>query len=246
MKLISLNTWDGRILEPQLKFIKEQMGDTDIFCFQEVCSITAKVSPLKDFPNDLLTIFKDLLIDFNTIYFPCLEIEGFKIGLATAVKKNLKIVNSAGHVFEESKKEDFLLKGIQFLDISVEGKSFWLGNVHGVGHPSDKKDTQIRLNQSKIIISVLPRDDAKKILVGDFNLDIDTQSVRIIEEAGMTNLIKRYGITDTRGEVNHAKHPDAVQFYADYVFVSDGIKVDKFEVPQVKISDHLPLILEFK
>ena len=36
MKLITLNTWSGK-LDKQLKsFIKNHSGDVDIFCFQEI------------------------------------------------------------------------------------------------------------------------------------------------------------------------------------------------------------------
>ena len=36
------------------------------------------------------------------------------------------------------------------------------------------------------------------------------------------------------------------QHFADYVFVSKDVKVKKFEVPYLEISDHLPLILDFE
>jgi len=34
--------------------------------------------------------------------------------------------------------------------------------------------------------------------------------------------------------------------HSDYVFVSLEVKVKKFEVPNIEISDHLPLILDFE
>src|SRR5581483_6196425 len=36
MKLISLNTWGGRLFEPLMKFIRLHGATTDIFCFQEL------------------------------------------------------------------------------------------------------------------------------------------------------------------------------------------------------------------
>ena len=36
------------------------------------------------------------------------------------------------------------------------------------------------------------------------------------------------------------------QKFADYVFVSKDVKVKNFEVPNIEISDHLPLILDFE
>ena len=36
MKLVSLNTWAGRVFDPLMDFVAEQGRDTDVFCFQEV------------------------------------------------------------------------------------------------------------------------------------------------------------------------------------------------------------------
>ena len=40
MKLLTLNTWGGKVHEPLLKFIEQRAEDTDIFCLQEVFSAT--------------------------------------------------------------------------------------------------------------------------------------------------------------------------------------------------------------
>ena len=36
MKLITLNTWGGRVKDPLHNFLKSYSGDIDIFCLQEV------------------------------------------------------------------------------------------------------------------------------------------------------------------------------------------------------------------
>jgi endonuclease/exonuclease/phosphatase family metal-dependent hydrolase len=35
------------------------------------------------------------------------------------------------------------------------------------------------------------------------------------------------------------------QPFADYIFITPDIKVKNFEVPDLEISDHLPMILDF-
>ena len=35
------------------------------------------------------------------------------------------------------------------------------------------------------------------------------------------------------------------QKFADYVFVSPDVNVESFSVPDIDISDHMPLVLEF-
>jgi len=78
------------------------------------------------------------------------------------------------------------------------------------------------------------------VLAGDFNLLPDAESAKIIENAGLRNLIKEYGITSTR--TSFYKKPEK---YADYIFVSSGVKVKKFEVMPEEVLDHAALFLEF-
>ena len=80
-----------------------------------------------------------------------------------------------------------------------------------------------------------------KILCGDFNLLPDTQSLAILEtECNLVNLIKTHNIPTTRSPL-YLK-PEK---FADYTLVSRDIEVKHFEVPNVEVSDHLPMILEF-
>lgn len=57
----------------------------------------------------------------------------------------------------------------------------------------------------------------------------------------MKNLIKDFGITSTRS--SYYKKP--VRF-ADYTFVSEGIKINDFKVLPDEVSDHLAMYLDFE
>lgn len=156
---------------------------------------------------------------------------------------------------------------LQYVRFEKDGVLYTLANVHGIAFPGSKLDTSDRLAQSQKIADFLKDEQREKILGGDFNLMPDTESIRMIERAGpvrgktpaasaaplvrasngagMRNLIKEYGITDTRGAIAHERYPTSDrQYFADYAFVASGIRVINFTVPQVEISDHLPLILE--
>ena len=85
----------------------------------------------------------------------------------------------------------------------------------------------------------MDKQDGKKILVGDFNLNINTKSLTILEKK-MINLIKKYNIQTTRN-----KHFPGSEKFADYTFVSPDIKIRSFQVPHTEVSDHLPMILQF-
>ncbi len=123
--------------------------------------------------------------------------------------------------------------------------------LHGNSQPGSKRDSPKRLAQSQKVLDFLADKDGEKIVLGDFNLMPDTESVRMWERAGYRNLVAEYGIKSTRGS-NHRKlspqyanTPEGYQEFADYTFTSPGVKVTSFEVPDIPLSDHLPMILEF-
>lgn len=141
--------------------------------------------------------------------------------------------------------------------IVVKGdKDFLVCNIHGVSLPGDKNDSEERLEQSKTILGFARSINMPAIIGGDFNLNPDTKSVKMFEEAGYKNLIKDYKIVSTRNhfaweqaEVQLVKQGFEFfgkQYFADYVFVSPEIKIKNFEVPNIEVSDHSPLILDFE
>ena len=54
MKIIFLNAWNGKVKNEIEKFIIEQSGDTDIFCFQEV------YDDMREISQRLLPNYKEL------------------------------------------------------------------------------------------------------------------------------------------------------------------------------------------
>ena len=77
-------------------------------------------------------------------------------------------------------------------------------------------------------------------MTGDFNLLPNTKSLTMLEEK-LLNLIKKYEITSTRSVIHNK--PDK---YADYTLVSSDVVVESFSVPDVTVSDHLPMEIVFK
>jgi endonuclease/exonuclease/phosphatase family metal-dependent hydrolase len=75
-------------------------------------------------------------------------------------------------------------------------------------------------------------------MCGDFNLRPDTQSMSIIEQAGVKNLIKEYNISSTRTSLYTKSEK-----YADYIFISDNLKESEFKVLPDEASDHSALML---
>lgn len=112
-------------------------------------------------------------------------------------------------------------------------------NVHGLWNGMGKTDTPERIAQSEKIKEFMDNVPDRKILCGDFNLKPDTRSLKIIAD-GMHDLIDKYNILSTRTSY----YPKEEKF-ADYVFTSPDIKINKFSVLRDEVSDHAPLLVDF-
>ena len=160
-------------------------------------------------------------------------------------RKNLEILSSGELTLYKNTPDDTGFAS--YVIFNEGGKDFNILNIHGKALPGDKMDTPVRLNQSKIMIDFFKDRNGAKIIGGDFNLMPDTKSIAMLEEVGYKNLIREFGIEETRSQLNHKQYKEGeIQHFADYVFISPEIKVKNFEVPYIEISDHLPLILDFE
>lgn len=260
MKLISLNTWGGKYFEPLINFIRQQSEDTDIFCLLEIYDTNSNEKQYKEIRANLLFEIKNILPDFQAFYYPILfdydnnaNLTDFdlKYGQAIFVKKSITINNYKGYIIcndysQEPFKKDFsnLTTPLQYLNLTAEKKEYSLFVFHGTPYPADKLDSPRHLSESKKVKEIIDSQEYAKILVGDFNLLPQTQSIKLFE-TNMRNLIKEFNIEKTRSNLSPFYGGPDFQKFADYIFVSKNINVKSFEVPDVKISDHLPMILEF-
>lgn len=138
------------------------------------------------------------------------------------------------------RKEDYPRAFIDTI-INIEGKELQIINVHGIRN-KDKIGDERTISQSIAILSKV-RKDIPCIIVGDFNLLPDVESIQMISKE-MRNLINEYNIKSTRPTFNDGL--DKGDLACDYIFVNDKVKVNDFKVLNNNASDHLPLILDFE
>lgn len=258
MKLLTLNLWGGKVYKPLLKFIKENSGLVDIFCFQEMfrSSENRFSNGIKtNLYDDLSRILKDY-VGFFAPTFTGYDTEekvdfDLRFGQATFVKKSIEVI-SEETIFVHGKfdyKPPVIIPGIKegldlprnihCLKIKINDKEMLIGNLHGYWLPDNKHDSPGSIKQMKIVKEIFTSFDGPKILAGDFNLRPDTESIRMLEN-DMKNLIIEYGVTSTRSNLH--KRPEK---FADYIMVSGKVQVNNFEVIDRHVSDHLPLLLKF-
>lgn len=132
-------------------------------------------------------------------------------------------------------------RSIQNTILEVNSKELQIINVHGIWN-KDKIGDERTIKQSEFILSKI-RDDIPVIVVGDFNLLPNTESIKMLNNK-LTNLIDKYSIKSTRPNFDDGL--DTGNIVCDYIFVNDKVKVNDFKVINTDISDHLPLLLDFE
>ncbi len=247
MKLITLNTWAGREKEAFDGFLRQHMAETDIFCFQEIFNNYDGITG--DYINhdlgngNILQEITDILTDFDQYFCPIAE---NVYGIAIFLKKGINLIAS-GEVmlyenpdFDVNEKTADHNRKMQWMHIQNGRKDVMVMNVHGHWDARGRDDTPNRLQQSKIINDFIESVGlTPKIMVGDFNLNAQTESIKLLEK-NFTNLISKHGITSTRTALYTGDDQ-----HSDYVFVSPEILVEDFKVMPDVVSDHAPLFLQF-
>lgn len=240
MKLITLNSWGGRINQPLLQFIKNN-DNIDIFCFQEMNNNATddNLDSPKEEDKNLFSHIQDLLPDFTGYFSP--QVPG--TGHAIFIKNEFNVDRVEVHPILA--KEEIInmpdpfpriLQSIHLKDVNLS-----VYNFHGVPK-AEKKDTPVRDLQTSRVMEIIKKDINPKIIVGDFNLNPDTRAIATFETI-FTNQIKESSYTTTRNSY-YSKLKDFP--FADYIFTSPEIKVTEFKVLNDKVSDHLPLYLNFE
>ncbi len=207
--------------------LREQFGDTG-----EVFYVTADYRKWKCIKTDAR---------FSKVGF----------GSALIVKNDLSIVEH-GHELLAFDEEDLKSRVLQWIVYIKKNTRYLVAHIHGVWIKGNTKgDHAARDKQSLFIREILARiahlyGVDKIIFGGDLNLDIETEALKILEGDNWRNLIKEYGIANTRTAAYRHLGLDGYSMYADYVLVSQTVDVHSFTVDNnLLASDHAPLIVEF-
>lgn len=221
------NVWQGGMGKIFWDYIKSEKEKTDIFCFMEAGDKFRAES-------------RKLLSNYTQISAEKYIVDEEGMFQVTYIKNNLELLES-----EPVLGVDPNIGLGLFTKIKYNDKILNLINVHGVARPWEKLDNLKRLEQSRGVVDYMKDLEGMKIIGGDFNLDKNTESVKMFEKNGYRNLIEDFQIETTRNRISWEKF-NRVQLWADFCFVSPDVNVKGFEVPKNEVSDHLPLVLEIE
>lgn len=133
------------------------------------------------------------------------------------------------------------------LEDKISTKTIWVFNTHfdHVGKIAKKKSVKLILEK----MNQLNDQNSPKILMGDFNLEPETELIQsVMQEFADSKAISKLQF-GPKGTFNGFKFNQPVTRRIDYIFVSDDIRVNKYNVPSDNWnlqypSDHLPIYIE--
>ena len=248
LKFIQINIYKGQYLEALTRFLKDQ--NPDFISMQEVA---AGELNLCDKNLDLFEYFKKKL-GLNGIVDKITKPADAKDSyLGNAVFSRFEITNS--EVLALKTFEGLTLAKIDMVEnfplfsrhlISAEcvinGRKIHAISWHAAwtAPPTDTEET---LRQAKEVAGFLKNLKEPFILGCDMNAVIQGKTAGLINRVA-NNLMMNSGVLQTNHPKIHKIAPRG--FLIDYIFTSPHFKLKKLEVPEVTISDHLPVIAELE
>ncbi|TYB86094.1 endonuclease/exonuclease/phosphatase family protein [Oceaniovalibus sp. ACAM 378] len=264
MKIMCLNGWGGKLHEALLPYL--QTCAPEILCLQEVIHSPSSDKgwlTYRDGDHVLpqrANFFRDVCKALpNHVAVFCPAAQGIlwdedqsipsRFGLATFVHESVPIIGQfQGFVHKGYSPVGYgehprsrNAHGIRVFDYS-SNRSISITHMHGLRDLNGKMDTPERTKQARRLLDLsrsVSEPDDLVVVCGDFNVEPDSETLRILNDAGLFELVTGHGFTSTR----NAQYKKPGKF-ADYMLISDADAVQGFEVVyDVEVSDHCPLVL---
>lgn len=251
LKFIQINIYKGKYLEALVDFLKRE--DPDIITMEEVSA--GAVNLYADKSANLFEILKEKL-GYRGVFHSDVEISdnpGASFG--NAVFSRWPILDSKIVVLNtfrpmtlvEFSSDPAIWASIarHMLDVvcQVGGVKIHVISGHGrrIAPPVDNPESTRQANLMADHLRSLGNEPF--ILGGDFNMPPETSAITIVSKAA-NNLMQDLRIKQT---LNPAVHELGDKGYlVDYIFTSKHFKLESLAVPQVTVSDHLPLIAQLE
>ena len=249
IKVVSINVYvGGRIWHSLVDFIKSEKPD--ILLLQEVFN-----GNNKSLPNHYRTYEEFKNLGFKSSAFEQAFVYEDENGLnpeGNAVFSKFEIISSEMFALNDAEfavsykdiPENWpvLPRIAQLCKVDVSGTEVNIVNVQGVWDLAGDNPSEAR---QQMISAILDKTNGLNnvIIAGDTNANINNPLLRRLEVA-----YKPVFGSELKSTFNMKRktNPGYATAAVDLMFVSQDIKVITKEVPQVDISDHLPLVVELE
>ncbi|MEO1686066.1 MAG: endonuclease/exonuclease/phosphatase family protein [Cyanobacteria bacterium J06631_12] len=265
MKIMCLNAWGGKLYDKLLPYLKQ--SSPDVLCLQEVVRSPATHKDWLTYRDgghvlpQRANLFQDIssVLPCHTAIF-CPAAEGVLWDEDTQVPSRWGIATFVNEAFPIiAQRQAFVHKtyspngygdhprsrnahAIRVFDYE-ENRAVCIAHMHGLRDLRGKMDTPERAEQARKLLSLATGITEKQdplIICGDFNVEPDSETLKLLTGSGLTELVTTRTKKGTRN--SFYKKPGR---YADYLLVNERVNVATFEVVfNPEVSDHCPLVIE--
>lgn len=265
MRVMCLNAWGGTLHDRLLPYLAASAPE--VLCLQEVIHSPGTDRDWLTYRDgdhilpqraNLFTELRRALPDHQAMFCPAargLLWDGdvplpSLWGIATFVHAALPVIGQVqGFVHKDYGSDGYgdhprsrNAHGVRVFD-HVRKRAIAVTQMHGLRDPAGKHDTPDRRAQAQRLLDLsrsLARPGDLTILCGDFNVEPGSETLTLLQGAGLTDLVTAGGFPGTRS--TQYRKPGR---HADYMLISDPAAVRGFEVIyHPEVSDHCPLVLQ--
>lgn len=250
LKFIQINIYKGKFLDALVDFLKEEKPD--FISMQEVT--TNKLNNCSDKTLNLFEYIKEKL-GYDGVYNGDTKlVDDQNSSFGNAVLTKLPVVGSNVVILNQFRSLTLsemdhgqevwphVSRHVLDLLVKVDEKNIHAMSWHGAW-TAPPQDTEITVNQAQKVADYLKGLGEPFILGVDMNAIMQSKAVETVSEAA-NNLMIGSGVLQTTHPKVHKIVPRG--FLVDYIFTSPEFKLKSLRVPQVTISDHLPVIAELE
>jgi len=265
MRIMCLNGWGGTLHDALLPYLSATAPD--VLCLQEVVHSPATEAAWLTYRDgdhvlpQRANLFRDLraaLPDHIAVFCPAAQgvlwdddrSVPSQWGLATFVHRSIPVIGQVqGFVHKSYSPHGYgdhprsrNAHGVRLYDYPGD-RVVSVTHMHGLRDPRGKMDTPERRDQAHRLLALsraVSEPGDLTVICGDFNVEPGSETLRLLENTGMVELVRRGGWAGTR-----TSHYRKIGRFADYMLVNRPDDVRGFEVVrQPEVSDHCPLLLE--
>ncbi|WP_181952007.1 endonuclease/exonuclease/phosphatase family protein [Pseudovibrio ascidiaceicola] len=267
MQIMCLNGWGGTLYSDLLPYLSQ--AAPDVLCLQEVVHTPESDKDWLTYRDgdhvlpQRANFFRDVcaaLPEHVPVFCPAAQgvlwdeeqSVPSQWGLATFVHRSFPIIGQVqGFVHKDYSADGYgdhprsrNAHGVRVYDYATD-RAVSITHMHGLRDLNGKMDTPERFDQAKRLINIsrgVSEAGDLRIVCGDFNVEPDSETIRMLEEDGLVELVNHYGVETTRN--SYYKKPGK---FADYLLIDQVDEIQKFQVLQKpEVSDHCPLVLTLK
>ncbi|MCV6593746.1 MAG: endonuclease/exonuclease/phosphatase family protein [Silicimonas sp.] len=260
-----LNGWGGKLHDALLSYVAAVAPD--VLCLQEVVHSPATEKDWLTYRDGAHVLpqranfFRDVcraLPDHVAVFCPAAQgvlwddarAVPSQWGLATFVHRDVPIIGQVqGFVHKSYSPVGYgdhprsrSAHGVRVYDYSAK-RPVSVTHMHGLRDLKGKMDTPERAAQAQRLLGLsrqVSDPEDLSVICGDFNVEPGSETLRLLSDAGFSELVTGRGFTSTRS--THYGKPGR---YADYMLINREGAVKGFDVVfDPEVSDHCPLVLE--